>query len=153
MKKTLIVGYGNTLRGDDGAGVRVAERIAGDHPEIDCLIAHQLFPEMSEQIAQYESVVFIDAAVGIDHLVVSEITPQEAGNSWSSHRCSPQSLISGTTVLAGIDPSRCYLIQIPAFTFNYGDDLSPETAHLVDKGVEVVNNILQHHTTQAPKTL
>lgn len=152
MKKTLIVGYGNTLRGDDGAGVRVAERIAEQHPEIDCLISHQLLPEMAERIARYEMIVFVDAALGINDVVVSEIKPQKSAKPWSSHRCSPQSLVNAASTLVGTPPSRCYLIQIPAFTFDYGDELSLETSHLADKGVEVVNNILHHHSTETPKT-
>lgn len=114
--------------------------------EIDCLVAHQLFSDLSEQIAEYQSVVFVGAADGIDNVVDSEITSQKTSNSWSFFRHSPLSLISAASVLTGSVPSRCYLIEIPAFEFDYGNNVSFLTAHMPDKGVEVVNNILQHHT-------
>ena len=57
--KTLLIGYGNTLREDDGFGPSVAALLER-HPGFECLSAYQLTPELSEQIASYERVVFVD---------------------------------------------------------------------------------------------
>ena len=61
MSKVLVIGYGNTLRGDDAAGVHAAGLIAKRHPEIICVCLHQLVPELAEQIAECDIVFFIDA--------------------------------------------------------------------------------------------
>jgi len=60
----LIIGYGNTLRGDDGAGPRVAEVVAGwSLPNVRAISAAQLTPELAEALAGAEVVIFVDAQV------------------------------------------------------------------------------------------
>ena len=61
MSKVLVIGYGNTLRGDDAAGVKAAELISRHHPEFEYIYLHQLVPELAEQIAERDFVFFIDA--------------------------------------------------------------------------------------------
>ena len=60
----LVIGYGNTLRGDDGVGPRVAEAVAAMAlPGVRTLGCHQLAPEHAEAISRADRVVFVDAAV------------------------------------------------------------------------------------------
>ena len=74
MKRTFVIGYGNSLRGDDGAGPEVARRVmALDLPDAEVLEAHQLLPEHAEMISHYERVVFVDASVD-EHLSGVSVT-------------------------------------------------------------------------------
>jgi Ni,Fe-hydrogenase maturation factor len=61
----LVIGYGNTLRRDDGVGVRAAEMMAADarFTDVEVLTAYQLTPELSLDIATASLVVFVDADV------------------------------------------------------------------------------------------
>lgn len=60
----LVIGYGNTLRGDDAVGPLVAEQVAiWNWPDVRSLPVHQLTPELAAEIAQVEAVFFIDAAI------------------------------------------------------------------------------------------
>jgi len=61
----LVIGYGNTLRRDDGVGVRAAEMMAADSrfADVEVLTAYQLTPELSLDIATASLVVFVDADV------------------------------------------------------------------------------------------
>lgn len=62
MTEILIIGYGNTLRSDDGAGQRVAELVAEwQLPNVRSLPLHQLTPELAENISQAKLVIFVDA--------------------------------------------------------------------------------------------
>ena len=64
LVKTLIIGYGNTLRQDDGVGRYLAEQIAEEQwPECQVLSVHQLTPELAASIAEVEQVIFIDAVL------------------------------------------------------------------------------------------
>ena len=60
----LVIGYGNTLRGDDGVGPRVAEAI---HqlalPGVRALVCPMLTPELADPISRAHTVIFVDAAV------------------------------------------------------------------------------------------
>jgi Ni,Fe-hydrogenase maturation factor len=61
----LVIGYGNTLRRDDGVGVRAAEMMAADarFADVEVLTTYQLTPELSLDIATASLVVFVDADV------------------------------------------------------------------------------------------
>ena len=64
--RTLIIGYGNPLRGDDGVGWEVASRLAATIPEeaAHIMTVHQLTPELAESVSEAELVIFIDASDG-----------------------------------------------------------------------------------------
>ena len=60
----LVIGYGNTLRRDDGVGPHVAEAIAAlALPGVEALVCPLLTPELAEAIARARRVVFVDAMV------------------------------------------------------------------------------------------
>ena len=60
----LIIGYGNTLRRDDGVGPRVAEAVGKMNlPGVRTLICQQLSPEHADPVSQADIVIFVDAAV------------------------------------------------------------------------------------------
>ena len=62
MPGTLIIGYGNLLRGDDAVGCRAAykleQRFHGD-PDVEVIAAQQLTPEMADDIARHSFVLFL----------------------------------------------------------------------------------------------
>src|ERR1017187_9377874 len=60
----LVVGYGNSLRRDDGVGLRVAEAIeALQLPGVRTLTCQLLTPEYADPMARVRRVIFVDAAV------------------------------------------------------------------------------------------
>ena len=73
----LIIGYGNTLRGDDGAGPRVAEAVAAlNYPGVRTLVCPLLTPELADPISRAGAVLFVDAAVDAPHEVrLRELEP------------------------------------------------------------------------------
>jgi len=62
----LVIGIGNPLRGDDGVGALLAEQAAlftaadPDGP-VAVRSVQQLTPELAEELARLEAVLFIDA--------------------------------------------------------------------------------------------
>ena len=65
MRKVLVIGYGNTVRGDDAAGIHAAHRLEEsfrDCPEVRIIAAHQLTPELAEDVSGARYVLFLDAA-------------------------------------------------------------------------------------------
>ncbi len=64
MATCLIVGYGNPLRSDDGAGSKAAAALESElsSPELRVIAAHQLTPEMAEPVARSSRVLFLDAS-------------------------------------------------------------------------------------------
>jgi len=84
MTRTLIVGYGNPIRGDDALGWRAAERLRElvTDADVEILTLHQLAPELMEPLSQVDLAVFIDAAVGPEPGAVLErrIEPRPSGS-------------------------------------------------------------------------
>ena len=79
----LVIGYGNTLRRDDRIGWRAAERIEGwNHPSIRVLTRTQLLPELADELARADMVLFIDACADRRELAVrmEPIEPSAAGS-------------------------------------------------------------------------
>src|ERR1019366_2220218 len=68
MPHTLIIGYGNPLRGDDGFGWHAALRLRNLIPDagIAILAGHPRTPAPMDPISRAHRVIFIDAAVGED---------------------------------------------------------------------------------------
>ena len=49
----LVIGYGNTLRGDDGVGVLVADALEGWNQAVRTLSVQQLTPELAADIESW----------------------------------------------------------------------------------------------------
>ena len=136
MTTTLVIGIGNTLRGDDGAGVRAADRLAALCPGVDCVTAQQLSPELAETLSHYERVYLLDASVSASVVTRSSVTPA-TGLRASTASLSAAGLLSLCSSLYGGAPATA-LVEIPAEQFAFGADLSPRTAAMVESAVEVV---------------
>lgn len=148
MNKTLVIGFGNTMRRDDGAGRVAAERIAAAHPGVDWLSLAQLTPELAQVITQYEQVFFLDASVEVGHVKISEILPQVGRNLLASHTLSPQQILDLAVELYGIYPRQTTLVEFPAYDLDFGWELSPLTQEMIDQFVSSFPQARSVTTTQ-----
>jgi hydrogenase maturation protease len=131
--KLLVIGYGNTLRSDDGAGVRVAEAIGAlGPPGVTALAPHQLTPEIVEHLAGAREAVFVDARIAEVGQGIT-IGPLEPASSIrpASHTSDPRSLLALARSLHGRAPA-ARLITVPAVDRSLGETLSATAA----RGVE-----------------
>lgn len=154
----LVIGYGNALRGDDGAGPCAAQRIgarsAGERRGVALrtLAVHQLLPELVDDIARAERVVFIDAYLANEADEANEAAPlrveaveavdavdavdarAEAGMP-SVHASSPAALLALCARLYARVPPAC-VVGIPAYDFAPGAAISPRTAQRIEEAVD-----------------
>ncbi|MCL0069893.1 hydrogenase maturation protease [Dehalococcoidia bacterium] len=154
MKKTLVIGFGNVHRRDDGVGFvvinSVRERL-GRPPldaeddgfddlghEIDTLLLHQLVPDMAEMIAGYDLVIFVDAHVGIiPELLREEEVIARCETTTVPHQLHPRTVLALAHQLYG-GQSRGVLLSIRGHDFDFGEGLSTQTAALVPAAVNRV---------------
>lgn len=123
----LVVGVGNTLRGDDGAGWRAVASLASD-PRLAgarLLTRHQLTPELAADLAGARMTVLIDARTGgqarAGTVSVHRVDPGDPPR-WS-HHLDPSALAGLTQALYGTTPP-VFLVTITGVTFGHGDQLS-----------------------------
>ena len=144
---TLIVGYGNTLRSDDGFGWHAAARVAED-PRLrgaEVLWRHQLTPELAYDVGQASLVVFIDVSVGEEAGAISVRRLDAAPgteSSWS-HHLEPAALVALAGELWNASPA-VFVVSVGAASLDVGDRLSPVVEGalpaVVDAIVELVAN-------------
>jgi len=120
----LVIGYGNTLRRDDGVGPKVAEAVAEmDLPGVRVITRHQLVPELAEPISRARAAVFVDAdAKAKGEVELREIEPGDAGQILA-HATNPSSLLALAKQIFGRSP-KAWSLAIPVEDLGFGDGLS-----------------------------
>jgi hydrogenase maturation protease len=142
MKCVLLIGIGNTLRGDDGAGIRAAELARIKFPQIDVLSVHGLSPELADTVTHYDRLFIVDACLTTAVLRVRSVTPADAGERIQSHTMTPEGILGLAATLYGRVPSESVLIEIPAVDCDFSETLSPLTAGQVEACLDVVGSYL-----------
>ncbi|CAG0949866.1 MAG: hydrogenase maturation protease [Anaerolinea sp.] len=128
MKKTLILGYGNPLRGDDGLGWHTLTRLESqiDDPAVELVVCHQLTPEMAEPISRVHRVIFIDARQdGTPGELRTEIIQPALVDPGApfTHRWEPSTLLGMAHWLFGGSPQGV-LMSITGASFEHHEGLS-----------------------------
>ena len=155
MGKTLILGYGNTDRQDDGVAWHVLnfiaqllgrpvsispdedeDQLSGSDPELRFVL--QLTPEMAESIAPFERVCFVDAHTGA---VAGEVnlSPLEGRfqSSPFTHHLTPDSCLALAEALYGRRP-QAILVSVRGYEFGFERVLSPRTKELADQAARQI---------------
>ena len=154
MQRTLIIGYGNFDRQDDGVAWHVLAEVArrlgcavplspedefpANDGTPDFVFELQLTPELAETIAQYARVCFVDAHTGAvsNDVNVSEIAA-EFQASPLTHHLTPQSLLTFAQTLYNARPE-AILVSVRGYQFGFERTLSPLTGQLAQQAAEVV---------------
>jgi hydrogenase maturation protease len=131
----LVIGYGNTLRGDDGVGPRVAEAVGNlQLPGVRTLICALLTPELADPISRAKKVVFVDASVGAPVTVQwRRLLPNETSQIMA-HAADPRTMLALARDVFGHVPQAWWL-TIPAVDLGFREDFSPAVQR--DFGVAV----------------
>ena len=127
----LVIGYGNTLRSDDGVGPHIAQEVvAQGWPGVRTIVVHQLMPELAAELAEVSLVIFVDAAEGSgqEAVQVLDITVQadamdEQTEAPMTHHVTPQSLLQLAQLLYGRCP-HATLVSVTGVNFGFGEHLS-----------------------------
>ncbi len=133
--RILIIGIGNPLRSDDGLGWSVAQELLREiqRDDVRVVAAHQLTPEMAEQVSRAETVIFIDSSrTGKPGSVRRQpvLPTQSAGH--LSHDLSVPDILAVAQELYGCSPT-AYMITVTGESFATGDRLSPKVSAAVPR--------------------
>ena len=125
---TLVLGYGNRSRTDDGVGCFVIERLQqAQLSGIELLTAHQLEVDHAEVISRFDNVIFVDAAIPQSPQAIARTVVQPRFRSHAvAHYLTPGDLLELAQMLFGQAP-RGILFSIRGADFNFGTTLSPST--------------------------
>ncbi|MCP4964443.1 MAG: hydrogenase maturation protease [bacterium] len=140
--ESLVIGYGNDLRSDDGAGRVVANRVNDLHLQgVEVRSVSQLTPELALEIGRFDTVVFVDASIDVAETTTTPVAAAPTGPSAMTHYSSPETLL-GMTASMGQAPERAFAVSIPVVELGFGFELTPVTENGVEEAVAMVKDIL-----------
>jgi hydrogenase maturation protease len=172
MTRTLVIGLGNPILGDDGVGWKVAEtvkerlRLGSVFPlpvsptgiqssydpfpvEVDCLSLGGL--SLMEHLLGYERAIIIDSMetgqspVGSVRTFPLDLLPDPtAGHSSSAHDTSLITALKTAESIGADIPKRVDLVVVEAQNvYDFSEELSPAVAAAVPEAVQAVFDLLQ----------
>lgn len=126
--RCLILACGNTLRGDDGIGrflcAWAEERFAGE-PGLRAIACQQWTPDLVEDVAQAESVLFIDCSLDQEpgQVLLREIGPA-APAPVGTHQLGAGELLRLADELFRAKPQRACLLTVGAGSIELSEEFS-----------------------------
>jgi hydrogenase maturation protease len=146
--KTLILGYGNTLRKDDGLGVYAAQSLASLTlpDDVEIRTYQQLSPELSATLAQMDHAIFIDAALTSSGekpgtIKIRTLRPRISQPGSITHHFDPETLLAMAESLYGHAP-QATLFSVSAASFDLEEGLSPEVTAALPVLIESIKKYL-----------
>ena len=145
MRKTLLIGFGNPGRLDDGLGPACAEAVdALDVPGVTVEANYQLNVEDASQMAEYDVVVLVDAAVSGKEPFDFKVVEAARELSFSTHSVEPGALVTLARDFYQAAP-RVYTLAIRGYEFNeFGERLSEQARTNLKAAIEFITKVIQH---------
>ena len=159
MSRTLVIGFGNIDRADDGVAFEVINalrRRLGQNPlsedetgleelgaKIDSVFLSQLTPELMDTLVDYGRVIFVDAHVyeNLENLRCAPVVPEYAPATFT-HHLTPATLLALLKTLYRVEPAG-HLVSIRGYDFDFHRNLSEKTGALVESAADRILRILK----------
>jgi hydrogenase maturation protease len=163
QEKTLIIGFGNPDRQDDGVAWHILKKLAEklgralhesvyddldqteSPPHLLCML--QLTPEVAEILSYYERAYFVDAHTGsFEEEIRFEAIEAQFQTSPFTHHLTPQTCLMMAQTLYGNVP-QAGVLSVRGYEFGFCQGLSPRTATLAENAVTLILSWLTSPTT------
>lgn len=157
-RKTIIIGLGNPILGDDGVGWRVAEEISNSKSnlpqsvDVDCLSVGGL--ALMEHMAGYDQAILIDALQTgsktpgtVLLLSLDDLPDQFAGHLSSTHDVNLVTALNLGREMGLQIPNQIIIIGIEAKrVYDFSEEMSTDMKRAIPKAVELIHTILTSHS-------
>lgn len=150
--KTIVIGLGNPILGDDGVGWCVANEVkqkidSKEQVDVDCLSLGGI--SLMEHLIGYERAILIDAFLSdgepgsITVSPLSELPNYSAFHITSTHDTSLQNAIKLGKSLGAKLPDDVTVVGISAkHVYDFSEELSPAVSRSVPKATKIVIKML-----------
>jgi len=147
MLDVLILGYGNTLRGDDALGIHAAHALHDFYCNdggIRVLATSQLTLDLAEDISQAQRIIFIDAeaAGSPGHIHREEVLPADEKVRFT-HHWTPRTLLMLSKQLYGRAPAAVSLTMAVGSSevgVGLSQPVQRNLPELLERAREIVSN-------------
>ncbi|PSH04736.1 MAG: hydrogenase maturation protease [Acidobacteria bacterium] len=145
MPRVLLIGYGNTLCGDDALGPVAIERLSKMVADAEFIACHQLSPELAERVAICDLAVFVDATcqgepgtVRVEQLVPVAVV----GSAIFTHYVNPSTVLELAKTLYGRAP-QAMLVTGAGAKFHNSEGLSEKGREALDEICRIVPQLVR----------
>jgi hydrogenase maturation protease len=139
-KRTCIIGIGNPLRADDGVGAYVCELLKGKEIEgITFITTHQLDFGITEELAQFDNVVFVDASVETSSISLMELTEEDRCPPSFSHHLQVSMVAKLVNELFDAS-TRFHLCSVGSYRFGMGVSISAKARNNAHAAVTLLTD-------------
>lgn len=137
----LVIGYGNTLRGDDAVGRRVAEALQELRlPGVRVLSCDLLTPELADPVSKASRVIFVDASLELTKTVqLRAVEPAECSQILG-HTAEPSTLLALARDLFG-STAQAWWLTIPVSNMELGEIMSKKAREGVRVALEKIRQL------------
>lgn len=142
-----MLACGNTLRGDDGVGPWLADWASQsfkDDSRVRVIARQQWTPELAEEIARAQSVLFIDCSLELapGSVSLSPVAPNAEAASIASHHLSAPELLALTRHLYNSLPEEAVQLTVGAGSVALGEEFSQPVAQSLTRTCERVQKTI-----------
>lgn len=147
----LLLACGNSLRQDDGVGLRIADAVEQLLPasHLRVVAGQQFTPEMAADVAAAELAIFVDASAADEPGAIRVAAVAARGDTPETHRLDAPALLAMAETLCGHAPAQAFTVTVGAAHFDYGEELSGELRQAVPRAVRLVENLVRAFTAGA----
>lgn len=148
--RTLIAGFGNVLRGDDGFGVEVVRRLreSGERPDVELMEVGTAGIRLAQELlSPYDRLIIIDAQTRGGRpgsVYVTEVEGVESAGDIDMHVAVPSRALAVAKALGGL-PRQVFIIGCePADVDELTTNLTPQVHAAVGTALAHVRRLLGH---------
>ncbi len=155
--KTLVVGLGNPILGDDGVGWKVAQAVEAQlsnlqtlatNIEVDCVALGGL--SLMERMVGYERAIVIDSigsgqhALGeVYHFDLDDLYDPSAGHTTAVHDMSLMTALKMGRSMGADLPRQITVVAVESpYTYDFTEELTPPVAAAVPVAAQTVIDLL-----------
>lgn len=138
----LILTCGNPSRGDDALGTALFDlleaykRETGELAEVDVLTDFQLQIEHAVDLEDRECIIFADASINCEEPFEMNRLQPLRDDTFTTHAMSPASVLAVYRQVNGHEPPPAYLLEIRAYEFGLGKEISAAARSNLQKAFE-----------------
>jgi hydrogenase maturation protease len=141
--RCLILACGNTLRGDDGLGPWLAQWAEGrfqSDPQVHIIFRQQWTPELAEELAQADSVLFIDCAIDSlpGEIKLVPVEPAASTQAPGTHHSGAAELLAMARAFYDSLPRDAMQLTVGAGSTELGEKFSPAVAAALPEACRLI---------------
>jgi hydrogenase maturation protease len=154
--KTLVVGLGNPILGDDGIGWRVAEQVRARAPQFEVEFLALGGLSLMERLIGYDRVIIIDAIHTRDGRIgdvacfsLDALPDLSAGHTTAVHDTSLQTALQLGRSMGAELPEEVIVVGVEARrVYDFSEELSPDVAAAIPAATQAVLDLLFDNPTK-----